>query len=42
MGNRRSRYPQTGGLGSYGPEYDPNYGMEYYGGPYEPYGYTSE
>jgi hypothetical protein len=37
MGNRSARNQQAG-LGSYGGPYDPNYGPEYYGGAYEPYG----
>jgi len=37
MGNRGARQPQAG-LQGYSPEYDPNYGLDYYGGAYDPYG----
>ena len=36
MGNRGARNRQAG-IGAYGPEYDPAYGMDYYGGSYDPY-----
>lgn len=37
MGGRGSRNANAG-LGGYGPgAYDPNYGMDYYGGAYDPY-----
>lgn len=39
MGNRAARRPQPG-LAGYGAGGDPGYGMEYYGGAYEPSGYT--
>ncbi len=35
MGNRSGR--RQPGLQGYGPEYDPNYGLDYYGGTYDPY-----
>ncbi len=37
MGNRSARRPVSGGLSGYGPEFDPNYGLDYYGGSYDPY-----
>ena len=39
MGNRNARRAQPG-LAGYGPGPDPNYGMDYYGGAYEPSGLT--
>ena len=35
MGNRVNRRQQPG-LSGYGQAYDPNYGMDYYGGAYDP------
>ncbi len=39
MGNRAARGQQQPGLQGYGQPYDPNYGMDYYGGAYDPPGY---